>query len=294
MATLKENCIFTNCALTDDGDVWWTGMTEQPPSHLINWLGHDWTPDSEEAPNHPNARFTAPAAQCPIIADEWEDPAGVPIDAILVGGRRAVTIPLVNEASNWMHGTFLASIMSSEKTAAAAGKIGEVRRDPMAMLPFCGYNMADYWQHWLDMGKEGGATETDWGDMPRIFYVNWFQKNAEGKFIWPGFGDNARVLAWVFEQCDGEGQGEGQGKNQVRETVIGNLPTPGAIDTTGLDLSEHDLERLLGVDVQGWLCELADVRGYHQKFGDRLPTEIATQMNKLEARLEEAKAKDAA
>ena len=280
MGALERNCIFTNCAMTDDGDVWWTDMTKTPPAHLINWFGHDWTPDSDEQANHPNARFTAPAAQCPIIAPEWEDPKGVPIDAILVGGRRAVTIPLVNEASNWNHGTLLASIMSSEKTAAAAGKLGEVRRDPMAMLPFCGYNMADYWQHWLQMGAHGGADESTWAGMPRIYYVNWFQKGKDGKFIWPGFGDNARVLAWIFRRCDGEGD--------ARETPIGNLPTRDAIDTSGLELSEHEMDRLLGVDVQGWLCELADVREYHEKFGDRVPSAIVDEMDKLEAKLNDA------
>ncbi|MFW6059938.1 MAG: phosphoenolpyruvate carboxykinase (GTP), partial [Phycisphaeraceae bacterium] len=279
MGTLYANCIYTNCALTDEGDVWWEGMNH-PPRHLINWLGHDWHPSDEEKAAHPNARFTAPARQCPVIAPEWEDPAGVPIDAILVGGRRAATIPLVNEASHWAHGTFLASIMSSEKTAAAAGKVGEVRRDPMAMLPFCGYNMADYWQHWLDMGDQGGATEADWGHMPRVFYVNWFRKDEQGKFVWPGFGDNVRVLAWIFRRCDGEGE--------ARETPIGNLPTPEAIDTTGLDLTRDDMQRLLDVDVAGWLEELEAVRGYHSRFGDRLPRTIAEQTDKLESRLKAA------
>lgn len=280
MRSLDANSIFTNCALTDDGDVWWEEMTEEPPSHLIDWHGNDWTPDGDVKAAHPNARFTAPAAQCPVIAPEWEDPAGVPISAILVGGRRASTIPLVNEARSWQHGTFLASIMSSEKTAAAAGKVGVVRRDPMAMLPFCGYNMGDYWQHWLNMGEKGGASEDGYGKMPRIYYVNWFQKDENGKFIWPGFGENSRVLAWIFDRCSGKGD--------ARETAIGSLPTPDAINIDGLDLSKQDMEGLLAVDAQGWLDELGAVREYYAKFGSHLPKTLEKELEDLEARLKAA------
>ncbi|NRA10187.1 MAG: phosphoenolpyruvate carboxykinase (GTP), partial [Myxococcales bacterium] len=227
MRTLKENCLFTNCALTPEGDVWWEEMSDEAPARLIDWRGNDWTPASETPAAHPNARFTAPAAQCPVIADEWEDPSGVPISAILFGGRRAGVVPLVNEARDWRHGTFLGSVMGSEKTAAAAGAVGALRRDPMAMLPFCGYNMADYWAHWLATGEREGAV------LPRIYMVNWFRKSAGGDFLWPGFGDNGRVLQWIFERCEGDAK--------VVETPIGNLPTPNGLDTSGLDIDAEDM-----------------------------------------------------
>ena len=223
MLTLAGNCIFTNTALTDDGDVWWEGMTETKPAHLTDWRGQDWTPDSETAAAHPNARFTAPAAQDPAIAPEWEDPAGVPISAILFGGRRSTVVPLITEAFDWQHGVFLGSIMASETTAAAAGAVGKLRRDPFAMLPFCGYNMADYFAHWLEIGREADAA-----NLPRLFYVNWFRKGADGKFLWPGYGENSRVLEWVFERCAGRGE--------AVETPIGYLPARGPIPIDGLDV----------------------------------------------------------
>ena len=271
MRTLERNCIFTNVALTPEGDVWWEGMTDEPPPHLEDWRGDPWTPDSMTPAAHPNARFTAPARQCPVIAPEWEDPRGVPISAILVGGRRATVVPLVNEARDWTHGTFLGSIIGSEKTAAAAGTIGELRRDPMAMLPFCGYNMADYWRHWIELGRREGAR------MPRVYYVNWFRRNEAGEFLWPGFGENSRVLKWIFERCDGTAKGV--------ETPIGILPTHDAIDFSGLDLDPEDIRVLLGVDVRGWLHEIPMIREHYARFGDRLPRELAEELDDLEQRL---------
>jgi phosphoenolpyruvate carboxykinase (GTP) len=275
MLTLEHDVLFTNCALTPEGDIWWEGMTEAPPPHLIDWHGLPWTPDSGTHSAHPNARFTAPARQCPVIADEWEDPAGVPISAILFGGRRATVVPLVNEARDWQHGTFLGSIISSEKTAAAAGKVGELRRDPMAMLPFCGYNMADYWAHWLRTGRRDGAV------LPRIFYVNWFRKSAGGDFLWPGFGDNGRVLKWVFERCAGTAK--------AIETPIGNLPADGELDISGLDLAREDLAELLGVDVEGWLEELPLIAEYYDQFGSQLPQELRSELANMKKRLEAAR-----
>ncbi len=270
MRGLDENCIFTNVGHTDDGDIWWEEMSE-PPAHLTDWRGDDWTPESGTPAAHPNARFTAPASQCPVIAPEWEDPNGVPISAILFGGRRATVVPLVHEARSWQHGTFLGSIISSEKTAAAAGKIGELRRDPMAMLPFCGYNMADYWAHWLEMGAREGA------QLPRIYYVNWFRKSSGGDFLWPGFGDNGRVLKWVFERC--------AGKTDGLETPIGVVPAPGELDLDGLALDEEDVKELLEVDVDGWLAEIPLIREYYQQFGVRLPATLSSELDALEARL---------
>ncbi len=275
MESLKENAIFTNCALTDDGDVWWEEMADgPPPAHLKDWHGKDWTPAGDNTAAHPNARFTAHARQCPVMAPEWEDPRGVPISAILFGGRRATTIPLVIESFNWQHGTFLGSIMSSEKTAAAAGKVGQVRRDPMAMLPFCGYHMGDYFRHWMEMGEKGGDK------MPRIFYVNWFRKSADGKFLWPGYGENSRVLKWVVQRC--------LGKADARETAIGYLPTPDALDLDGLDVPAGDLEELLNVDVEGWLGELPSIKEHFATFGDKLPASLGQEMVKLEKRLKSA------
>jgi phosphoenolpyruvate carboxykinase (GTP) len=276
MLSIRENCFFTNVALTPDGDVWWEGMTDVLPRHLTDWHGLPWTPDSGTHAAHPNARFTAPARQCPAIAPEWEDPQGVPISAILFGGRRATVVPLVNEAFDWTHGTFLGSIIASEKTAAAAGKVGELRRDPMAMLPFCGYNMADYWAHWVrGIGKRPGAR------LPRLYYVNWFRKNAAGEFLWPGFGENARVLKWVFERCEGTAK--------ASETPIGFLPAEEALELEGLELDKEDLADLLRVDVEGWLHEVPLIREYYARFGERMPRELVEQLDALEARLQAAR-----
>ncbi len=271
MRTIESNSIFTNCAKTDDGDVWWEGMTSESPEHLIDWHGNDWTPDSENPSAHPNARFTTPASQCPTIAPEWEDPAGVPIDAFLFGGRRATTVPLVHEAFDWEHGVFLGATMSSEKTAAAAGNVGELRFDPMAMLPFCGYNMADYLAHWIKAGEREGA------QLPRIFYVNWFRKDADGKFLWPGFGENSRVLEWVFRRCDDSAE--------AVETAIGLLPAEGAINTEGLNIDAEAMQQLLSVD-EGLVREqLPQVKEHFAQFGDKLPDALAQQLAALEARL---------
>jgi phosphoenolpyruvate carboxykinase (GTP) len=271
--TIGRNSIFTNCALTDDGDVWWEGLTGEPPAHAIDWKGNEWTPDADHPAAHPNARFTTPASQCPSIAAEWEDPAGVPIDAMLFGGRRAATVPLVYEARDWNHGVFLGSIMSSEKTAAAAGNVGELRWDPMAMLPFCGYHMADYWAHWLRIGQRDGA------QLPKIFYVNWFRKGEDGRFLWPGYGENSRVLAWIFRRCEGNAQ--------ARETEIGLLPAvgEGGIDTTGLDVSAADMEKLLEVDLAGWRDQLPQMHEHYARFGEKLPGALREQLEGLEQRL---------
>ncbi|MCB1271004.1 MAG: phosphoenolpyruvate carboxykinase (GTP), partial [Microthrixaceae bacterium] len=243
MASVYGNSIFTNVARTGDGDIWWEDMTDEPPAHLIDWKGQDWTPDSDGPAAHPNARFTTPASQCPSISPHWEDPAGVPISAILFGGRRATNVPLVTQSRDWEHGTFLGSIMSSEKTAAAAGAIGQVRFDPYAMLPFMGYNVGDYIQNYLDVGAA-----TDEEKLPKIFWVNWFAKNEAGKFIWPGFGENSRVLKWVLERIDGNAD--------AVETPIGFVPTPDSLDTEGLDLPEEDLQRILTVNKDSWKDEL--------------------------------------
>ena len=271
MATVRMNTIFTNCALTDDGDVWWEGMTKEPPAHAIDWHGNDWTPDSDSTAAHPNARFTTPAAQCPSIAPNWEDPEGVPIDALLFGGRRATVVPLVTEARDWEHGVFLGSIMGSEKTAAAAGTVGELRFDPFAMLPFCGYNMAHYFGHWLEIGRRDGAK------LPKIFMVNWFRKNDAGKFIWPGFGENSRVLAWIFRRCDAEAEAE--------ETPIGRVPADGAIDTEGLDLSADQMAQLFDVDPEEWAIQLPQLKQHFATFGDSMPVELREQLDQLEKRL---------
>ena len=275
MASFEENSLFTNCALTPDGDVWWEEMTDELPPRLTDWRGNDWTPKSGSPASHPNARFTAPASQCPVIAPEWEDPRGVPISAILFGGRRATVVPLVNEARNWQHGTFLGSIMGSEKTAAAAGAVGELRLDPMAMLPFCGYNMADYWAHWLRIGERAGAR------LPKIYTVNWFRKSAGGDFLWPGFGENSRVLKWVFERCEGD--------VKAVETPIGNLPKERDLDLSDLDIAADAREDLLGVDVEGWLAEIPGIRAHYDQFGDRLPPELRDELAAMEERLEAAR-----
>jgi phosphoenolpyruvate carboxykinase (GTP) len=276
MLSVEKNAIFTNVALTPDGDIWWEEMTDEPPPQLTDWHGNPWTPDSPKPAAHPNARFTAVASQCPVIADEWEDPKGVPISAILFGGRRATVVPLVHEARDWQHGTFLGSIISSEKTAAAAGKVGELRRDPMAMLPFCGYNMGDYWGHWLKIGQRKGAV------LPKIYYVNWFRKSAGGDFLWPGYGENGRVLKWVFERC--------LGTAKATETPIGNVPAEGALDVTGLDeVSRDDLAELLHVDVDGWLAELPLISEYYDQFGSHLPGELRDELQGMKERLEAAK-----
>jgi phosphoenolpyruvate carboxykinase (GTP) len=272
MATVASNSIFTNCALTDEGDVWWEGMTVDPPAHAIDWRGEDWGPDSETPAAHPNARFTTPAAQCPSIAPEWEDPAGVPIDAILFGGRRASVVPLVDEALDWEHGVFLGSIMGSETTAAQAGEVGALRFDPMAMLPFCGYHMGDYFAHWLKVGGREGAV------LPKIFMVNWFRKDDDGKFLWPGYGENSRVLAWVFRRCDDDAA--------AIETPIGRLPAPDALPTEDLDLSRESLEELVRFDPEAWAAQLPQVREHLARFGDRLPEALRTQLARLEEQLD--------
>jgi len=276
MATIERDTIFTNTAKTDDGDVWWEGMTTEPPAHLIDWLGHHWTSDSETPAAHPNARFTAAAAQCPSIAPEWEDPAGVPIDAILFGGRRSGIVPLVREAFDWAHGVFLGAIMSSETTAAAAGELGKLRHDPFAMLPFCGYHMADYFAHWLRIGQQ-----TDPGKLPKIFHVNWFRKDPEtGRFLWPGYGENVRVLAWIFRRCEG--------RASARETPIGLTPDPTRLDLSGLDLSPERAERVLEVDEAELRAELPVLGDHLARFCGRLPTELRDEFRSLERRLERA------
>jgi phosphoenolpyruvate carboxykinase (GTP) len=273
MKQIYKNTIFTNVGLTDDGDVWWEGSGIPAPDHLIDWQGNDWTPDCGRLAAHSNVRFTTPASQCPVIAPEWEDPAGVPISAILIGGRRAATIPLVNESLDWTHGIFLGSIMGSEITTAdITDKVGQVRRDPFAMLPFAGYHMGDYLQHWLNIGKK-----TDASKLPRIYFVNWFRKNAEGKFMWPGFRDNSRVLKWIVERISGTGK--------AVTTPVGNLPAPGAIDTSGVNVSDADMAELLKVDVDAWKAEFASIRENYTSYGDRLPKELEQALAKLEASL---------
>jgi phosphoenolpyruvate carboxykinase (GTP) len=273
MHSTEKNTIFTNVALTDDGDVWWEGIGTDAPEHLIDWKGNDWTSDSKDPAAHPNARFTAPAKQCPAIAPEWEDPAGVPISAILIGGRRPSTIPLVHESFDWKHGVFLGSIMGSEITAAAiSNNIGQVRRDPFAMLPFFGYNVCDYLQHWLNIGEK--TTEDK---LPKIFYVNWFRKDKDGKWLWPGFGDNSRVLKWVVERVSGEGKA-------VKE-AIGYMPTSDALDLEGLNISEDEMKELLKVDKEEWLNEVASIKEHYEKYGEKLPKELAAQLKALESRL---------
>ena len=275
MQTMWGNSVFTNVALTADGDVWWEGMTEEPPERLTDWRGKAWTPESETPAAHPNARFTTPAAQCPSIAPEWQDPAGVPISAILFGGRRATNVPLVTEARDWDHGVFLGSIMSSEKTAAAAGAIGQVRFDPFAMLPFIGYNVGDYFSHWLSIGDRAEAAR-----LPKLFWVNWFRKDAGGRFMWPGFGENIRVLEWVVDRVAGTGS--------ATDTPIGLVPTIDAIDRTGLEVDDETMAHLLSVDPSSWGHEVALINEHYSMIGDRLPKRLDAELDDLRRRLDDA------
>lgn len=274
MLSVASNSIFTNVGLTDDGDVWWEGMTKAPPKHLIDWRGSEWTPSSREKVAHANARFTCPASQCPVIDPNWESPQGVPISAILFGGRRSSVIPLVTEAFDWQHGTFLGASVSSEMTAAAAGELGKLRHDPFAMLPFCGYNMGDYFAHWFKMGKLHQREK-----LPRIYYVNWFGKNAKGEWLWPGYGENCRVLKWIFERS--------QGVDNARKTPIGYLPSENALDLTGLDISKETIDELFKIDIREWLKETKELEQYFELFGDRLPKEIGQELHQLKNRLGE-------
>jgi len=272
MLSLTKNCIFTNCALTEDGDVWWEEMTDTPPAKLTDWQGKEWTPTSGTKAAHPNARFTAPARQCPVIDPNWEDPQGVPISAILFGGRRSSVVPLVHESFSWNHGVFLGSIMASEMTAAAIGGAGQLRRDPFAMLPFCGYHMGDYFKHWINIAKN-----KDKNKLPKIYYVNWFRKNKEGKWLWPGYGENSRVLEWIFERTEGTAK--------AKETPIGNIPTEDSLNLKGLNISKEFLEEVLKVDVNEWRNELPGIKEHFEKFGDKLPKELWDEYEALKKRL---------
>ena len=268
--SLYANSLFTNVALTDDGDIWWEGLTEEPPAHLIDWKGNDWNPESEEVSSHANSRFTAPAEQCPSISDEWDNPAGVPISAILFGGRRATNVPLVAQARSWNHGVFMGATISSEMTAAAVGGLGQLRRDPFAMLPFCGYNMADYWGHWVNMGRT-------FANVPKLFQVNWFRKNEAGDFIWPGFGENSRVLAWVVDRLENEAEGI--------DSPVGVLPNREDLPLDGLEISEQDLEALFDVDKNSWLAECDSTEEYFSQFDGRVPPELQAELADLKQRL---------
>ena len=272
MESIRANSLFTNTALTDDGDVWWEGMTDEPPAHLTDWKRNDWTPESGTPAAHPNARFTAPAAQCPTMAPEWEDPKGVPISAILFGGRRSTVVPLVQEARTWRQGVFLGSIMASETTAAAAGTVGRLRRDPFAMLPFCGYNMGDYLGQWLHIGASAEVAK-----LPKLYYVNWFRKSPEGKWLWPGFGENSRVLAWIFDRLAGTAD--------AVETLVGLVPVDGGINVEGLDVAPEDMAELLRVDADEWRAEVPSIEEHYAKLGERLPVELRDELNALEKRL---------
>jgi len=272
METMTSNSIFTNTALTPAGDVWWEGMSDDAPARATDWKGNAWNPEVETPAAHPNARFTAPASQCPCIAPEWQDPAGVPISAILFGGRRRTTVPLVTEAFDWDHGVFLGSIMASETTAAAGGAVGNLRFDPMAMLPFCGYNMADYFGHWL---KVGAATKSE--NLPKIFFVNWFRRDEDGRFMWPGYGENSRVLKWIFDRVDG--------KANATKTAIGYLPSPADIDVSGLNVTDADMNALLSIDAEGWKSALPQMRDHYAQFGAKLPATLATALKELESSL---------
>ena len=274
MASIIANSIFTNVAKTDEGDVWWEEMSDTPPAHLIDWKGNDWTPETGTPAAHPNARFTAPASQCPSIAPEWEDPKGVPISAILFGGRRATNVPLVTEANSWEHGVFLGSIVSSEKTAAAAGVVGEVRFDPFAMLPFMGYNVGDYINHWLEIGASA-----DEAKLPRMYWVNWFRKDENGSFMWPGYGENSRVLKWVMDRLDGSAD--------AVATPIGSVPTADALDVDGLGIDADSMAKLLAVDNDAWRDEVALISEHFDFIGERLPAAMRDQLTALEKRLSE-------
>jgi phosphoenolpyruvate carboxykinase (GTP) len=273
LLSTTENTIFTNVAMTQDGEVWWEGKTKERPDKVISWKGEELDKESDKNAAHPNARFTAPAYQCPVIDPKWEDPKGVPISAILFGGRRAHVIPLVYEAFNWQHGTFIGSIVSSETTSAAAGEVGKIRHDPFAMLPFCGYNMGEYFKHWINIGSSA-----DQAKLPKIFFVNWFRKDENNKFMWPGFGDNIRVLKWIFERLDD--------KDIADETPIGYIPKEGAIDLTGITVSKKNMQELLSVEKEEWLAETEEIREYYKIFGDRLPEELTEELNALEERLQ--------
>jgi phosphoenolpyruvate carboxykinase (GTP) len=273
MRTIERgNSIFTNVALTDDGDVWWEGMTDEAPAHLTDWKMRDWTPESGELSSHPNSRFCTPAAQCPIIAPEWENAAGVPISAIFFGGRRKTTVPLVVQSRDWEHGVFLGATLSSETTAAATGQVGIVRRDPFAMLPFIGYHVGDYLQHWLTLGKQADPSK-----LPKIFYVNWFRRGADGKFLWPGYGENSRVIKWAIEQIEGA--------DGAVSTLIGLAPKPGSLDVEGLDVSHDDIQTVLHVDSDEWRQEVPLIEEWFAKIGEKLPAQLVAQLEELKSRL---------
>jgi phosphoenolpyruvate carboxykinase (GTP) len=274
--TCSKNSVFTNCAITPQGDVWWEGMTDEQPAELTDWIRRPWTPNSGRKAAHPNSRFTAPASQCPVITPEWENPEGVPIDAILFGGRRGSVVPLVAEAFSWQHGVFLGSTASSETTAAAVGTVGQLRRDPMAMLPFCGYHMGDYFAHWLKMGR---STAPD--KLPKIYYVNWFLHDSHGNFLWPGYAENCRVLKWIFERVNGQGR--------AIETPIGNVPAAGALDLAELDISQEIVDQLLAVNTDAWTAEVHHIKTHFEMFGDRLPKELQVELSNLEERLSKAR-----
>ncbi len=272
MLSCEENSIFTNVAFTDDGDIWWEGMTDEKPKHLTDWNGNEWTPESGRPSSHPNSRFTAPAKQCPVIDSSWEDPKGVPISAFLFGGRRGSVVPLVNEAYDWNHGVYMGSACASETTAAAAGAVGKLRHDPFAMLPFCGYHMGDYFKHWIEIGKKSSPEK-----LPKIFFVNWFRKDDNGKFIWNGYGDNIRVLKWILERVAGTGK--------YKDTPIGRLPAEGALDVEGLNITPENLKKVFEIKKEDWVDEVKEMREYYKIFGDRLPKELTTELDKIEERL---------
>jgi phosphoenolpyruvate carboxykinase (GTP) len=272
MQTMSANSIFTNVALTPDCDVWWEGMTKKKPEKLTDWHGKEWTPSSPEKAAHPNSRYTVPASQCPVIDPSWEDPKGVPISAILFGGRRENIVPLVYQAFNWQHGTFMGSIVSSEITAAAEGNFGKVRHDPFAMLPFCGYNMGDYFNHWISIGKTHDESK-----LPKIFYVNWFRKDSAGNFIWPGFGENMRVLKWIFERTDN--------LDSADTSAIGYVPKKDALDLNGINVSEENIKAITTINKNEWLNEVKNIREFYKQFGDSLPLGLSKEVEELESRL---------